>query len=148
MKWGISILILSLLLISCSGSKLPKIQDPEALRKDCAILYQEFPETIKTNIPVGTPAYLRIIPKSIPEEKWTPAILALKPVKVFRCTFGISIWIGGNANENVGYYVFCDPYLGPSDTPNGMGESSEAGMAFIKTNMKGIYEFPTPQPVI
>lgn len=50
--------------------------------------------------------------------------------------------IGGNTKGNVGYFVFCDPFLGPPSTPNGMGEYFEDGLTYVKTDMKGIYEFP------
>lgn len=153
MKFGATVLILlfSLFLVSCSQNKLPGIKDPETLRKDCAILYQEFPEIIKTNVHI---AYLRTIPNSIPQEKWTPAVLALKPVKVLRCQHGICLLIGGNmvggnTKGNAGYFVFCGPFLGPPDPTNDMGEYFEDGITFIKTDMKGIYEFPSSfQPIL
>lgn len=123
------VLLFSLFLVSCSKNKLPGIKDPEILRKDCATLYQEFPETVRTNVHI---AYLRTIPNSIPQEKWPPAVLALKPVEVLRCQHGICILIGGNmvggdTKGNEGYFVFCGGFLGPPDQSTDMGEYFEDG---------------------
>lgn len=139
------VLFFSLSLVSCSKNKLPGIKDPETLRTDCAILYQEFPETVRTNVHI---AYLRTIPNLIPQDKWTPAVLALKPAEVLRCRHGICILIGGNmvggdTKGNAGYFVFCGGFLGPSGQSNDMGEYFENGLTYVKTNMKGIYEFPS-----
>jgi hypothetical protein len=131
------ILLLSLFLVSCSKDKVPRIKDPEILRKDCAILYQEFAEIIRTNVPAGAPAYIRIVPRPVPREKWTSAILALKPALVIRANFGICILIGGHAYP--GYYVFSGGFTEPPVGNQG-GESFEDGIDFIKTNMRGIYE--------
>lgn len=57
--------------------------------------------------------------------------------------------VGGNTKGNAGYFVFCGPFLGPPDPTNDMGEYFEDGITFIKTDMKGIYEFPSSfQPIL
>jgi hypothetical protein len=92
-----------LLLVSCSGNKLPRIINPETLRKDCTTLYQQFPNEVRTN---GSGHEFVVQGGFVPKEKWTPAIIALKPFQVTKNKYGIRIWIRNSKEEIEGYYVF------------------------------------------
>jgi len=138
-------LLCSLLLASCSSSKLPKITDPEALRKDCAVLYQQFPSETKTN---RFGRVFVIHGGFVSKEKWTPAISALKPLQVVADKYGIRIYIYIFASgERVGgYYVFFDQ---TTSTPNEPVPGWRAdGLIFRNTKTKGIYEFEEPEVAI
>jgi outer membrane biogenesis lipoprotein LolB len=132
MKLGMSLLGLfcSLLLTSCTSNKLPKITDPEALRKDCAALYQQYPSETKTNR-LGREYFIygRLVSKG----KWTPAISALKPLQVVKDKCGIRIYIQVRKEWFVGYYVFFDQ---TTATPT--------RIILKNTEVKGIYEFEEP----
>jgi hypothetical protein len=107
-------LICGSLLISCSGSRLPKIKEPETLRKDCANLYNQFPNEILTN---GLGRVFVISSGFIPKEKWTHTILALNPFQVTKSKYGVRILIHAGKDGGAGYYVFIDPAVLPPSVP-------------------------------
>jgi hypothetical protein len=132
MKLEISVLglLCSLLLASCSSSKLPEITNPEALRKDCAILYQQFPSKTKTN----SLGRVYVVSQGfVSKEKWTPAISALKPLQVLKDENGIRIFIYTDKERIRGYYVFFD-----------QTQAKPTRLILRNTNAVGIYEFEEP----
>jgi hypothetical protein len=146
----------SLLLVSCSQNNLASIKDPEALRKDCTALYQQFSITEDTNqiVKYGR-SYKNRVFRKIPKENWPSSILALKPFDVDRDNFGICIWIKTN-NPNLenltiagnwvakGYFVSCDF----KTIPPSIGMGGGGGRFFFKeTEVNGIYEFKKPAAV-
>ena len=145
----------SLLLASCSRNILPPIKDPETFRKDCTVLYQQFPVIEDTNqiIKYGR-SYKNQIFRKIPKENWPSSILALKPFDVDRDNFGICISIKtNNPNQNdptiannwvvKGYFVSCNFTSAPPSA--GMGGGGR--FFFEPTGMSGIYEFEDPARV-
>jgi hypothetical protein len=100
-----------LLLVSCSSSKLPKIKDPETLRKDCAVLFQQFPlEETDKNSPLHEFEF-PFRDREIPTEKWPTSIQALHPLKVTRDKYAICIWILPNTTEQSKNWVFKGYYV-------------------------------------
>jgi hypothetical protein len=124
-------LLCSLLLASCSSNKLPKITDPEALRKDCVDLYLQYPSETKTNR-LGR-EYV-VSGGLVSKEKWTSAISALKPLQVMKDKYGIRIFIYATDERVRGYYVVSDPAPPPA-----------ALLSVKNTKTKGIYEFEEPE---
>jgi len=129
------ILLLSLLLVSCSRNHLPPIKDSAALQKDCSLLYQQFPVS---EIPTNAPDFdyqhglgIRIIPK----DKWPDSILALHPYMVCGYQGGIQIWISFSQHQDgEAYYVAFDPKSPP---PTYVASND---FVFKNTTFKGIYE--------
>jgi hypothetical protein len=148
MKLGTPILILlsGVLLTACSGNKLPKVKDPEALYKECVALWSEFPDEVTRTNRIGRP--IRVEPQ-IPREKWTTAIVALKPSAVVKGEFGIYIFTEPE-KEYLGYYVFITAQ-GPPDSRLQLGAYNvsrpDAEMDFQGTGMKRIYKF-TVVPIL
>jgi hypothetical protein len=136
-------LLCGLLLASCSSSKLPEITDPEALRKNCTVLYHQFPSEIKTNS-LGR-EYV-ISQGFVSKEKWTPSISALKPIQVLKDKYGIRIYIYFSKETFRGYYVFSDQTAPTPTKPVSGWKADNAGNRPIlkNTEMSGIYEFEEP----
>jgi len=135
-----------LLLASCSRNKLPPIKDPETLRKDCAVLYVQFPIIIDTNqIAKYGVGNTNGIVRDIPTNNWPFSIQNLKPIQVKRSRFGIYIWIETNKHPTVtisgnwtakGYFVSCSsfsPYKIKNNVP-----------FFEETDLPGIYAISMP----
>jgi len=105
---------LSLFLVGCNRSELPKLEKGEALRVDCAILLDQYPEG------------------EIPKEAWPRSIKDLKPIRVAREKNGLRIFtFEKNGRYTGGYCVFPDPQFVPSTQ----------GVWIRKTEFKGIYQF-------
>src|SRR5664280_778255 len=118
MRAQFAILILLLALVSCARHELPPVKDAEALRKDCAVLYEQFPVSeLQTNIPdYDYQSDLGI--RKIPQDKWPPSILALHPYLVCSYQGGIQMWIYWSRYKDEGkywngYYVVVNPDLPP-----------------------------------
>jgi len=81
------------LLVSCSRHQLPPIKDAELLRKDCALLFEQFPVSkLSTNVPDYE--YQHSIGfRKIPQDKWSSSIAALHPYLVCSYQGGIQMWI-------------------------------------------------------
>jgi hypothetical protein len=115
MKLGITFLIIfpSFLLVSCGQNKsgMPEIKDPEALRKDCAQLYMQFAPSN-----VDQQGSMRFLGREIPTNDWPGSVQSLKPFRVMRDKYAISIWIlpGGEEGGGEGYYVREGTNLPPS----------------------------------
>jgi hypothetical protein len=103
----------SLMMVSCSCHELPPVKDAEALRKDCAILLNQFPPR---ELPTNEPnQQLGIRP--IPKAKWLSSIQALQPSQVYSYGGGILLWIDGTRSMKDigkywnGYYIIVNPEL-------------------------------------
>jgi len=118
-KLRILILPFCLLLVSCNRHHPPPIQNVEILRKDCAVLFQQFPVD---ETPTNTADYdyqhgfgIRKIPK----QKWPDSVLALHPYLVCSYQGGIQIWIDWSIRFEEegkfwnGYYVVVDSAIPP-----------------------------------
>ena len=140
---------------------LPQIKDPNALRQDCVLLFQQFPpEVVPTNSPVFTMlARGQLVAREIPESVWPASIQLLHPFKVTRDEYAVCIWIlhnpdlGGrviNLGEEPeknwdakGYYVQINPRQSPPrSTIHGM-----AAYNLKATGYEGIDEFTRPMMV-
>ena len=139
------------------ANKLPQVENVELLRKDCAMLYQQFPVTEETN---GVAKYGRSyeyhIFRKISQENWPLSILALKPFEVERDVFGVSIWIKNNnpsmaisSDEDnwiaKGYFVSCSYRFSPRIGPHNHEKSGR--FVFSPIEINGVYEFVTPARV-
>ena len=81
------------LLVSCSRHVLPPIKDAELLRKDCALLLEQFPVSeLSTNVPEYWWQHSLGFHK-IPEANWPPSISALHPYLVCSYQGGLQMWI-------------------------------------------------------
>lgn len=120
------------LLVACSG-KLPKIKDPETLKKECATLFQEFPDVIRTN-KYGQPGIIDL--HIVKSEQWTPEISAMNPVVVLKCKFGILIGIHAKKEGIEGYYVSLDSTAQMKSVEYDLKQRK-----FQKTNFNGIYTY-------
>jgi hypothetical protein len=112
------ILFFCLASASCARHELPPVKDAEALHKDCAILFEQFPvdelPTNAFNYDYQHSLGLRIIPQG----KWLPSILALHPYMVCSYQGGIQMWISDVPFKEQGklwngYYVVVKPELPP-----------------------------------
>jgi hypothetical protein len=105
---------LSLFLVACNRGDLPKLEKGEALRADCAILLNKYPEG------------------EIPKAAWPRSVNDLKSIRVVREKDGIRIFtFEKNGRYTGGYCVFSDPQFAPSTQ----------GVWIRKTEFKGIYQF-------
>jgi len=104
--------VLSLLLVACNHSELPKLEKGEALRADCAILMGKFSEG------------------EIPQDAWPRSVKDLKPTRVVREQNAVRIFVQ-EKNFHTGYYV----------SPNLQAAPSTQGVWIRKTEFKGIYQF-------
>jgi len=148
---GKSLLIVAcLFLVSCQRHVLPSIKDPELLRKDCEVLYREFP--IATNTPAFTNTFLKLrISRNVPKEQWPPSIRALKPRVICTDYFGVSISIYENSNPakfghwaEKGYYLqFNTNASAPRTADHGLGK-----FHLKASPHKGIDEFSMPSIVL
>jgi hypothetical protein len=144
MKLGITFLILlpSLLLVSCGKDKsgLTGINDPAALRKDCALLYQQFPYK-------EDPSWQADLGRIVPTNSWPVSVRALNPFRVKRDEFGVSIWILFDVREEpgkkwqaIGYYVRENPDSSPPRIASGMG--GEFDLKYTKYDRIDIFYSP------
>jgi hypothetical protein len=148
--------ISSLFLISCSQNKLPTIKDPDSLKKDCSVLFQQFPLIINTNTQASS-RFERIerewleanMYRDIPANDWPVSIQNLKPFAVHRSDFGIYIWIktnndAENPTENwfsKGYFALCKSNY--SEDWNSTRRYNNFN-PFAETSSSGIYEVTIP----
>jgi hypothetical protein len=145
-KSPILILCFSLLLASCSNSKLPTIRDPETLQKDCAILFQQFSleETNSIHRSLTHPF------REITKDKWPVSIQKLNPFRVTKDRYAICIWILHNTMERgknweaKGYYVHENPNLSPPRFAHGGGGQFDLQY----TSYKGIDIFYEPIAIL
>lgn len=130
------ILLSGLMIVSCARHELPPVKDAEALRKDCAILYEQFPVSeLSTNAPDYQYQHGLGIRK-ISNDKWPPSILALHPYMVCNDQGGIALWIVPSKNADQGkwwngYYVVVNP---KQPTP----QAATHHMVFSPTKQNGI----------
>jgi len=103
------------LLVSCSRHQLPPIKDAELLRKDCALLFEQFPVSeLSTNVPDYEYQHSLGFRK-IPQDKWPSSIAALHPYLVCSYQGGIQMWIAGVEEGKIwhGYYIDVKPEVPP-----------------------------------
>jgi hypothetical protein len=112
---------LCLVLPSCRQYALPPIKNPEQLRKDCALLYQQF--QISTNHPFYTNSHNRLyLLRVVPKDKWPPSVSDLKPRFVYTDYFGVSILIYSGNSSDKGYYLqFNRKESAPRTATHGLG---------------------------
>jgi hypothetical protein len=109
-------LIFSVLFVACNRAAFPPLKNGDALRLDCVLLLEKFPEG------------------EIPNYSWPASIKDLKPVGVVREKDNIKIWLYQERGKFAGgYHVFGDPQFSPSTK----------GVWIEKTKYKGIYVFKT-----
>jgi hypothetical protein len=118
-----------------STNSLPQIRDATTLRKDCVALYQSF--SLTNQSPEAS--------IKIPKEKWTAAMVALKPFDVDKDNFGIAIWIIRQSpiRENwiaKGYFISCSTN---TESPPSAG-TLRGRFIFNKTEQEKIYQFEQP----
>lgn len=127
-----------------STNELPLIRDVATLQKDCALLYQRFPNTEgETNTD-----HFGNLERNIPSGSWPSTLQALGPFKVSRDDYGILIWIlrdssypGKDDFGSTGYYI----HENPDRSPPRFAHSVIGGVFELKyTKYKGIDAFYLP----
>ena len=140
--------ILALPLVSCNASRLPRIKNPDQLRKDCAILHEQFPvdETLLATNSGYRFFYDRGFPIGyISKEKWPTSIVALKPFVVHSTKYGIHIWITEVRREGPkGYFVPVTNSLPAPAAVHGLGGSYN----LTPSPYEGIWEFFEPRGIL
>ena len=108
------IICCSLALVSCAHHELPPVKNAEALRNDCAILFQQFPVSeLSTNVPDYDYQHSLGF-REILKTNWPPSISALHPYLVCSYQGGIQMWIAAFPMKEQGkywngYYVVVKP---------------------------------------
>lgn len=129
------LLVIGVLLSGCSENSLPKIEDVDALRKECAIL-----SPVHVQSGHGD--------QSIPKEQWPASVKALHPMMVSRGEFGVSILIKSSEKDQLsilGYYVFDDSQITPPT--NSPATRPNDQFYFGKPVAKGVYEIVRPSSI-
>jgi hypothetical protein len=127
----------SLTLVSCARHELPPIKNAEALRHDCAILFQQFPVSeISTNV-LGYDYQHSLGFCYVPKSNWSASISALHPYLVCSYQGGIQIWIDCVRLQDQGkywhgYYVIVKPEVPPPP------QAASNHFVFKPTDLDGI----------
>ncbi len=139
--------LVGVLAVACKPPGLPSIDRPEELRRDCALLCEQF-QVNQARLARDSryrAEYERGFPVGIvPKEKWPPRILALKPVAVFTSRFGTQIYITGiRGKGSKGYFLPVNTNSLPPSADFGLGPAY-----LTPSRYDGIWEFVEPDTVL